>query len=300
MIDKTKKIVMNNSMSNLLDVCEKRFFFKYLLNKPTDSDYIKPTYFLFGSCFHEILDKTLHNGDLFTTQILNEITEKHGLDPVYEKAKMVSCLLEYYKMHKLSGLKTIKTEYYFEFDSKGTLDAIMEDTDGGWWIIDTKTAKSLSDSRSILLFKDQQLNLYAHHAEDIKLRLKEKEGIELGEFKGIKYREITKAQERKKKVAETFEQFYQRLSPSTYREHTLTLDILNTKKAKQNVLNKTERVQNMIDKYLANGENIDILTENTQNCINFITKDVCPFFSQCHGVQYSASKPENQSFEDLI
>lgn len=291
-----EKVILSNSMVKAFKTCERQFVYNYVLSKEKDSDYISPKYFAFGNAFHKVLEDTLHDSNKFTVELLNSVSDEFGLDPVYEKAKLVQCLKLYYQEHNKSGLKILDVEVYFKSQNAGTIDAIAIDSNG-WWIIDLKTAASLSNMRPELLNVDTQVGLYASHAPEVQALLEEKHGIQLGEFLGIKLREVTKAKERKKKEVENFDQFYNRLKPIEFRELTLEKQYIECEETRHYMEVESERVNDTIKKFIEGGENIKNVIRNTNSCSNPLTKEFCPFFSTCHGK--SASEILYGKIEDL-
>jgi hypothetical protein len=297
---KGNKIILSNSMVSEFKTCERKFVYNYILNKDADSDHIIPKYFNFGNAYHDILDQTQHDSSKFTMDLLHNVSDKYQLDPVYEKAKLVQCLLLYYKEHVKSGLQIIATEVYFKGSNAGTVDAIAIDKDSNWWIVDLKTAASLSNMRPEMLNVDPQMALYTYHSEDIKKVTEELTGIKLNEFKGIRLREVTKAKERKKKEVEDFDSFYQRLKPIEYRELVLDANYVETEEVKFFMEVESERVQDSLKRFIDGGENIKQVPRNVRNCTDPITKSVCPFFSTCHGKSaYDIMKKEDLDFLDV-
>lgn len=278
-----EKIILSNSMISEFKTCERKFVFSYVLNKDIDEDYIQPKYFAFGNAFHEIMEEINHDPMKFTVEILNRVSDKHGLDPVYEKSKLVQCVNLYLKEAPKSGLKVIATEVYFKNKNAGTVDAIGVDKDNNWWIIDLKTAASLSSLRVEMLSVDSQMALYAYHADDIKKSVEDLLNVKLGDFLGIRLREVTKAKERKKKVEETFDQFYDRLSPIEYRELILKKEYIECEEVQFYMEVESERANDTIKRYVESGENIKCVPRNVRKCTDPITKEICPYFKTCHG-----------------
>lgn len=295
-IRRGEKIILSNSMVSHFKDCERKFIMNYITKQERDSDFISPKYFAFGNAYHKILEETLHDSNKFTVELLNSVSDEHGLDPIYEKAKLVQCLKLYYQEHNKSGLKILDVEVYFKGDNAGTIDAIAIDSNG-WWIIDLKTAASLSNMRPELLHVDSQMGLYASHAPEVQLMLEEKHGIKLGEFLGIKLREVTKAKERKKKETEDFDTFYNRLKPIEFRELTLEKQYIECEETRHYMEVESQRVNDTVKKFIESGENIKSVIRNTKSCTNPVTKECCPFFSTCHGK--SASEILHGKIEDL-
>lgn len=277
-----KLLVLSGSMVSTFKECERKFLYSYVLKKEVDSDYIKPKYFNFGSAFHEIMEVIEHKQSKFKMDILNEISSKYNLDPVYEKAKLIQCVETYLKNIQYSNITIVLTELYFNDSSSGTIDAVGIDVDG-FWIIDLKTASSLSNLRVEMLSIDPQMTLYASHSNAIKTLAEEKLGYDIGKFKGIKLREVSKASERKKTKPETLEEFYGRLKPNQYRETTIPASALSYDEIRNFMRIETKRANEMVKDFIDSNDNINCVPRNVRACSNPITKEVCPFFNSCHG-----------------
>lgn len=283
--------VITNSKCSTLDECETKYAHKYILKTMQDNDFIEPNYFGFGKAFHYVLEQTRHDGSNFKVDLLDEAINMEGLDHVYDKAKLLKCLQSYFVMHKKSGLKVLSVELtWMEESFGGIVDCIGIDQYDKWWIMDTKTAASLDPTKPSMVITDQQVNLYSHHHEAIREAIMTDFDIKLGEYAGFIYRETAKPTEKKKKVAEDFDTFYNRIKDVQSRETKVSKKLLTTDQVIDSMIRKSNRINEL--KELVASKGIKALSSNYRNCV--IHNNPCKFFSACHGRQYSDIKKESE------
>jgi hypothetical protein len=283
--DPTLPVALSNYSAGLLNECERKFTHEYLLQTEVDKDYEKPDYFAFGCAFHDILEKTLHDPAKYTPHVLDAMVREHNLDPVYDKVKIMACLRAYWTLHLQSGMILHAAEIWLENDvARMKIDAVFRDPNGDgtyWWIGEQKTPAKFDPLRPLMIWQDQQVNLYAafHDA------LAEKVGLDPKKFMGVRYREIKKPSERQGKTRETFEDFLARCSSSEAREIVLSRVKLKWDQVYENFLQSVEHAR-AVQKRVFGPGGIDATHKNTRNCIsNF--GDRCKYFSKCYGVSYT-------------
>jgi hypothetical protein len=103
---------------------------------------------------------------------------------------MIFAMLGKYKQtHLKSGLESLADEIELSTTRfLGYVDSVMVDKEGGWWIVDMKTAASFSQIIVPTLAHHPQLVLYSHHKSLIAAKL----GLKLEDFRGCRYRLTTK------------------------------------------------------------------------------------------------------------
>ena len=282
--DPSKPVLMTNSMARVFSDCERKFVREYLERREPDSDYEEPNYFAFGTTVHEILELSKHDERLANFALISQVCSENGLGDV-DKAKVMAVLRSYFGLHLNAGLKPVAFEVRFQNDlTMGSVDLILANAQGQWWICDVKTVGiKLDPSMKVKLQNDQQMNLYAAF-HDV---LAEKLGLDAFAFQGVRYREIEKPRERvgKNETPLEFSHRLVNLPNPVAREIVLGLDDLNWQEVYQNFLGTLDRaralqVQFLTDK--AEGQ------ANFNNCVKFGSP--CPFYSGCYGSTYKAAK----------
>ncbi len=269
--DPEKPFVASQSALGTLMTCETKFKHRYVDLTPRDENWVSPTYFAFGSAFHEALYLSAYDKASFTEDILQSVVAVNGLNWDNDGAKLRACLDTYFA-NNIKKERFIATEVeIFTEDFVMYADAIFEDEGGHWYIVDMKTVGvGLDEMIRFKLKNDPQMCLYASHAE----HFARKTGLNPDKFIGMSYREIEKPRQRLKK-GETHEQFVERIGLTNYRETFLTLDMLNIEQTMFNMRSQLLRARTL---------KTDQPMQNTSNCKR--NGLVCEFWSQCYGTPY--------------
>jgi hypothetical protein len=287
--DPTIPVALSNYSASLLNECERKFAHEYLFHTDEDRDYVKPDYFGFGCAFHDILEKTLHDPAKFTPHLLDAMVREQSLDPVYDKVKILACLRAYWALHQKSGMILHACEIWLENDlARMKIDAVFRDPNGDgsfWWIGEQKTPAKFDPLRPLMIWQDQQVNLYAAFHDD----LAKKVGLDPKKFMGVRYREVRKPGEREGKTRETEAQFSARCSESEAREIVLSRVKLRWDDVYENFLRSVTRAREIQARVFAEGGGgIEAAHKNTRSCISPFG-DRCKYFSQCYGTSYTAA-----------
>ena len=269
--DPEKPFVASQSALGTLLTCETKFKHRYIDLTPRDENWVSPTYFAFGSAFHEALYLAKYNQALLTEDILLQVISVNGLDWHNDGAKLRACLNTYFSSHTKQE-RFIATEVeLFNDEFVMYADAIFEDEGGHWYIVDMKTVGiKLDEMIRFKLKSDPQMCLYAAHANEFAAKL----GLDPSKFIGMSYREIEKPRQRIKK-GETHDEFVERIGLTYYRETFLTLDMLNIEQTMFSLRSQLVRARSLRS---------DQPTQNTNSCKR--NGLVCEFWSSCHGAPY--------------
>lgn len=185
----------------------------------------RPTYFVLGEAIHKFIemwyrtqDKTMALKSVenvfakVNTSLLNA-EESHDFQVDLQIALGIACAYPEYYKQDFDTYKKFLTEQKFELKLEngeiyyGTLDALMMDHAGDWWILETKTAAPSTVSADYFerVRIDSQVSGYMHGAKQI-----------TGSFpRGIVYNVIKKPAIRLKS-GESYQAFQQRV----YHEYT--------------------------------------------------------------------------------
>lgn len=202
---------LSPSSFSLFQQCNRKYFFRKIAKHPIDSD-VPPDWdaFNIGLSFHKALELTNHELQNFSLIELAGIIKEFNLDQEYHLPLVFAMLGKYKKLHILSGLKVLSTELQIETDFFfGIVDAVMQDVDGKWYIVDMKTASSYSPSLIPGLPNHPQLNLYTYHYPLIAKML----SLDDRNFGGCRYRLTTKSRI-VRKISEPDGDYIGRLSKS--------------------------------------------------------------------------------------
>lgn len=268
--DPDKPFVASQSSLATLMGCEEKFVHRYYKATPRDDNWVRPTYFAFGTAFHEILHFSQYKKENVTDLLVRGHVEVNGLNWDGDGAKIVACLDSYFDNNTREERYIASEVEIFTDEFVMYADAIFEDKDG-WYIADMKTVGfSLDPYPMFRLKRDNQMNLYASHSK----HFAEKLDLDPDKFTGMSYREIEKPRQRLRKN-ETHESFLARCKGTPYRETFLTLDTLLIEETMFSIRAQLNRART-----LKAGEAI----KNTQNCKR--NGLVCEFWSQCYGEEY--------------
>lgn len=187
---------MSYSSSQLLQGCARKYYYKKIIKKEIDPDVSEDTTALrVGSCYHDILENSLHGEMDVTREAFDESFKKHELYGDLTLCGMIEAMvIKYIEMHQKTKLSIVACEEQIgDDDIIGYVDAIMKDAKGGWYICDLKTAAWLSGSLLSRLSLDPQLNLYSYYADIIASTY----NLDVKKFKGVLYRVTTKCKIKK-------------------------------------------------------------------------------------------------------
>lgn len=276
------------SGSNTLLGCERRFYYEKVKKVDYDPDYVDNSHALrMGKAFHQILEECSHGEIRCTNKIIEKALYDNEIDSQTDKYSLIAMVKKYIPLHRKSGLRcvAIETEVGNGEDYIGYIDAIMVDREGGWWIVDLKTAGQLSPSLLSRLCNDPQLNLYSNFID----QLSGTHGLEVEKFLGVRYRVTTKAKI-KLGSKETPEQFVSRVMD---RIESFDIGIpasdLDPKGAYSRLMSLLERARGLETK-----EESEI-TQNFSNCESYFKP--CPYWSNCYGATFTAAKDKYSIFD---
>ncbi len=280
-----KAYLLSYSSEGIFETCQRKFCFNRW-KVPTDpSDKI---HFAVGKAFHLVNEWTRHGEhcehtlEAIRPLICKAMAEESITAEIVEYPRQAAMLLQYWKLHKASGLTCAALEMKIgdEWET-GFIDAVMQNNVGHWWIVDLKTAARFDDSMPPRLGKDPQLLKYASYKEDVA----EKCGLNVDDFQGCLYRVTTKTKIAVK-VHEagpegSWESYVARAGVSTY-EVAVVLkesDIIEQEEiSAQNV-----RAARSL---LAHG----IPKANYRKCYDYFSP--CEYFSKCFGKTFAELKEE--------
>lgn len=208
----------NNSRLQQFLTCPRSFKHRYLVGVVTRK---KPTYFVFGEAIHKFIEffyrtkdpamalkQVVTVFDSVDTTMLNR-EEMHELACDKAAATGISEVYPSFYKQDFDEFKTFLTEQKFTITLpgtkhrySGTIDALLQDHAGDWWILETKTAaaQSLNDDYFERVKIDSQVAGYMHGGKSI-----------IGSFpRGILYNVIKKPSIRLK-AGESLIAFQQRV-----------------------------------------------------------------------------------------
>lgn len=268
--DPEKPFVASQSSLGTLMGCEEKFVHRYYKATPRDDNWVSPTYFAFGTAFHEILHFSQYNKANVTELLIRGHVEINGLNWDNDGAKVIACLDSYFENHTREEKFIASEVEIFTDEFVMYADAIFEDKDG-WYIADMKTVGfSLDPYPLYRLKRDNQMCLYAAHAK----HFAEKLGLDPDKFTGMSYREVEKPRQRIRKN-ELHDSFLARCKPTPYRETFLTPDMLLIDETMFSIKAQLQRARSL---------KAEMPIKNTQNCKR--NGLVCEFWSQCYGEEY--------------
>lgn len=279
MTDAKKKAIgpLSHSSASTLLECEQRYAYYKIDGVPQDTDYVKSDALAIGSAFHKVLEDSRHEKpESIRVALLKCVEDPEVRLPEDEILLVHAMLLKYLRLHKQMGFKILAIEIAIETKEViGYVDAIMEDHDGKWWIVDLKAKKSLSPTEIAMLPTDPQLNLYAAHAAMIAEQL----GLDMQKFGGCRWRVVTKTTAKQKR-GETDAEYVARLANENIKAYDIPVPFNEEAAA--------ERLETHLDLYkrtqkLAKSKPI----KNFKSCNSFFSP--CAYWSRCYGKNYSDS-----------
>lgn len=282
-----------SSMSEIF-TCEQKYAWRKVMQVSEDTDFEQARDALdVGTIFHKALENTSHSLKGFRYSDLMEIFEQgyedkegeiqsYSLDPEWHGPMIYAMLRRYKNMHEGAGLQvaSVECELNYKEDFTGSTDLVLEE-DNGYWIADMKT--SADPDRYIIAEKlknDWQLNLYVHFYQKV---MKPKKPI-----LGARYRVVQKlAKATKRRSNESVKQFcdraYGRIKAV---EYIIPIEQMNPEAAYE-TFKKARAKQKALHKN-------SVPVRNLKNCMDF--NRPCPYWSRCHGCEYSESVVEKEIY----
>lgn len=263
---------LSHSSAKTLLGCEQKYVNYKVKAIPHDRDYKKSDALAIGSAFHWILESTRHE----KPEKISELLEKCTTDPDIglsedHKPLVHAMVVKYLRLHKRMGFKILEIEFDITTEEViGYVDALMEDTEGKWWIVDLKTAKTLYLPTIPALLADPQLNLYAAHASAIA----EKFNLDIEKFGGCRWRVATKPA-LKRKATESLAEYTMRIVKSV-KIHDIAVPIEHM--CPEETLERHKilfEISKKLHKPAAKPK------KNFGNCMSFFKP--CEYWSNCHG-----------------
>ena len=142
-----------------------------------------------GKAFHQIQEDCLHDKKKFVGPIASKAWLDNEITEETQRQMILAMCLKYWDLHSKQGLKVVGCEMEIgDEDVIGYIDAVMQDENGFWYIVDLKTAGRLNASLLSRLSHDVQLNLYSYYAHQVAAVY----GLDLSLFAGTRYRVTTK------------------------------------------------------------------------------------------------------------
>lgn len=271
---KTIGPLSHSSASTVLE-CEQKFAYYKIDGFPNDPDYVKSDALAIGSAFHKVLEDSKHEKPESIRASLLACTEDPDVRlPESEVLLCHAMVLKYLRLHKQMGFKVLAVEIGIETkEVVGYIDAIMEDLQGFWWIVDLKAKKSLSPTEVAMLKNDPQLNLYAAHAGMIADSLK----LDAKKFGGCRWRVVTKTTA-KQKNGEADAAYVARLADDHVKAYDIPVPFDEAAAA--------ERLATHLELYkrtqkLAKSKPI----KNFKSCNSFFSP--CQYWSRCYGKTFT-------------
>jgi RecB family exonuclease len=182
---------LSNSSAGVFRGCKRRFWHKSIAKTEKDPDFDDNSKALvIGRIYHRVLELAEHERDNLADFMLHAAANENDCSDSQILGLVWAMVDKYLELHEKSGLKAVAIEIPVTDDKViGFVDVILKETDGHWWIVDLKTAATLSKSLLGKLKQDPQLNLYSYFAEDIA----KAHGLDLDKWSGIRYRVTTKS-----------------------------------------------------------------------------------------------------------
>lgn len=266
---KSTAVKLSYSSMKLVQTCEQRYWHYKVNNTPKDPDYAESDALGLGKAFHQVLEKTLHTN--WNESLLMEAMSEHNCD--VEDQQLLQVMLEkYVQYRKASGLKIIRCEFGIETSMYvGFIDAIgIDPTTKKWWLVDLKTTSRHDPSIVPQLAKDMQIGLYSHFVPDIEEQFKELDGYTFG---GFKYCQTVKSKAQTLKGLESGVKVFEISIPASLILEGEAWSLFSEVHDRAVDLHKGEAPK-----------------KNYGSCFNYFSS--CPYFSQCHGVQFTQGHKE--------
>ena len=275
MTDKDEIRMSYSSMSEMHS-CEMKYAHRKIFKSNVDVDITQDTTALrVGSCFHFVLEICKHDYSLVTDQNRKDAFKRYEIEDISQQGLLIALWEKYQKLHTASGLTVIACEEDIgDYRVVGSIDVVLQDRRGYWFICDLKTASQFSTVKFARLNKDRQLNLYTYFRGQVA----EKYSLDLDMFAGVIYRVALKS--RKKIYAkETLDSYVKRLENEVeIKDVFIPIDKLEPKDAYDDIINAQRRAM-----LIKQGDEKPI--KNFASCEAWFRP--CNYFSQCHGHLHS-------------
>lgn len=264
-------MLFSYSSLSCLSSCSRKFHYKYVAKLPPDKTYVVPKYFTFGSCFHKCLELTQHTTNNQYELVVDNAIEDFNLTEI-DAAKLRKIFITYKKWFAEQNYKLLAVEKSFESQFfKGVIDAIVEDIDGYWYILEIKTPANFDEIKNLLLPLDIQLNIYDICFEDIAKLL----DISPDKYKGVLYIEVKKPKQRLSKK-ETILDYHMRCSSD------IKVTLLKKEDFKYDAVAFDIGVlSGVANQIIVNNQAV---FPNRNSCIE--NGFACQYFEKCNGVSY--------------
>lgn len=268
------------SASNVLKSCQRQYVLKYTLGVEKDPDVEDDaTALRFGKAFHTVCEWTNHDVRKFTVALMTKAAFENCLN-TEETTKLYACLKSYYDLHSKSKLECIAIELEVgDEDIVGYVDAVMEDRNGNFWIVDLKTSGLVMETLFARLHKDPQLNLYAAYVNQAMAIINNGRAkkLELSKFQGCRYRVVAKPKT-VVKTGESYDSYAARAKPAAY-DVVIPIHKMDPEAALREI--KAAAAE-------AAALTLDNSKCNRANCLSW--NRPCDFWSQCHGDTFTTCK----------
>ncbi len=263
--------------------CEQKYWHYKVNNTPQDIDFDdNKDSLVLGKAFHTILELTQHTSNGLA-QVIKDVQSGANIegDRMALVVAMVKVYLNFKETHKVfSRLTPIAIELQLTDDNFiGFIDVVFKDLDSPkWYLGDLKTTARQSETLKAKLGMDAQLHLYSSYANQVA----EKLGLDLKDFSGALYIATNKTTT-KRKSEEALSAYVNRLEKVIEtRIYVVPMDAEKTKWVKDD-FNTFHARTNDLRKGL-------VPVRNYSQCENYFTP--CPYFSKCHGHNYSQATME--------
>ena len=285
---------LSYSSYQTLKACEQKYYHYKIAGTPVDSDYNdEKDSLVMGKAFHSILEGLKHNQDATNEDIgpvIKMVQEASNLDEdkMALVVAMVIRFLNTKKRHpKFNELKPVAIELAIADDTfLGYIDVVYADNSGNWYIGDLKTTSRHSETLQARLEMDSQLNLYGAHSATIASQL----GLDHSKFSGFLYIATNKTTT-KRKAGEGLSVYVNRLANAvTTRVYVVPADNDKTHEIVTDFQKAYDRTM-----ALRNGEKP---SKNLSRCEDYFSP--CPYWSKCHGHNYTERKLEMWTNEEVI
>ena len=271
--------------------CEQKYWHYKINDTPKDSDYVdEKESLMLGKAFHSILEFTRHTDNNLAEGI--KLAQSAYGDFIEEDkmALVVAMVKTYLKAknnhEKFKTLEPVGVEVAIEDDEfLGFVDVVFKDESGSWFIGDLKTTARQSENLKARLEMDAQLNLYSNYREQIADKL----GLDVTKFSGSLYITTNKTTT-KRKAGEKLSDYVTRLEPAI----ETRVYVVPFSQEKANWVHVDFLGWHSRTKGLRKGSKPD---RNYSRCEDYFSP--CPYFSQCHGHNYSEATLETWSSNEL-
>ena len=262
--------------------CKRRFWHQKVNKTKFDPDYVENyDAFNIGKAFHEVLEICKHDEEKYRPEYLTNACRNHNITDPREVGLILGMVSKYIKLHKESGLVSIGEELKISNPKYlGFVDVVMVDKEGGWWIVDLKTASKFNKSLVSRLAMDPQLNLYASFRGNIAKQL----GIKVEDFKGVRYRVTTKTTIVLRQ-GESPEDYAQRIQGKIM---SADLAVPAMKLSPEKTYKLYMGIYDEMAEVFKSEE--DEVPQNWNNCESFFRP--CPYWSQCYNRTFTGNVDE--------